>query len=63
MRWPWAKEHGASPEAEAAEQQADRALLDAEALRGRAEEVARSLSNTRRVNHIAEAVIRSIRGA
>jgi hypothetical protein len=61
--WPWRRhESHASEEAEESVRQADRALADADALQSRADKVAASLGRIREVNHIAEAVIKSIQG-
>jgi hypothetical protein len=62
VRWPWhRRESRPSQEAQAALWQADRALTDAERLDRAAQEVADRLRETRRRNHFAEAVARSIR--
>ena len=52
-----------SPEADAAVEQADRALIDARCLGERFERAAKTAAEIRRVNHIAAAVAKSIRGA
>jgi len=62
--WPFRRRPARpSPDAEAAVEQASRALRDAKALDVRFEEAARRADEIKRVNHIALAVARSIRGA
>lgn len=52
-----------SPEAEVAFQQASRALEDAQNLAGKVDKAARESAKLRRENHIAAAVVKSIRGS
>lgn len=52
-----------SPDAEAALRHATRALLDAQNLDRKVERVTREAAEIKRINHIAAAVARSIRGA
>jgi hypothetical protein len=52
-----------SPDAEAATSQAERALTDAKNLDTKVDKVAQEAAEIKRVNHIADAVDRSIRGA
>lgn len=62
--WPFHRRRKPCPsdDAIAADQEASRALIDAEALTSRADRVADRLSATRERNHFAAAVYRSIRG-
>lgn len=63
MNWPWVRRRACpSPDAEAAAQQADRALIDAHNLDGRLARVAREAAEIKRINHVALSVERSIRG-
>lgn len=64
MRWWPLRRRAAypSPDAEAASEQADRALLDAVNLDRRLDQVARESAEIKRINHIAAAVAKSIRG-
>ena len=62
--WPFCRRAARpSPDAVAASVQAERALTDARNLDGRLEQVARQSAEIKRVNHIAAAVAKSIRGA
>ena len=64
MRWPFRKKRAAapSPDATAAVEQADRAFVDAKGLDEKMRHVAAEAAEIKRVNHIAVAVARSIRG-
>lgn len=62
--WPFTRRAARpSPDAVAASNQADRALTDAKNLDGRLDRIARQSAEIRRINHIAAAVAKSIRGA
>lgn len=62
--WPWCRRRSESMhDAEAAEQQAQRASADADQLASRVDQVAEKLAQTRRNNHFGLAVERSIRRA
>lgn len=62
--WPFRRRKPcASPDAEAANTEASRALRDAKALTVRADAVVDRLSRTRERNHFADAVTSIIRGA
>ena len=61
--WPFTRRPASpSPDAEAAAAQADRALTDARNLDSKVEKVARDAAEIKRVNHIAAAMARAIRG-
>lgn len=62
--WPFRRRNTTSPDVvlDDAHKEMNRAIRDAEQLRCRAEDVTDSLKETWRRNHIAEAVIRTIRG-
>jgi hypothetical protein len=62
--WPFPRNRQAdrNDELDDAHKQVDRAIRDAKQLRCRADEVVERLSETRRRNHIAEAVARVMRG-
>jgi hypothetical protein len=65
VRWPWRRQRREpiiSPEAQEANLQGDRALEDALNLDSRVERVARDAAEIRRVNHIAAAVLKSLKG-
>ena len=64
MWWPFRKKRSAapSPDATAAAEQADRAFVDAKDLDEKMRHVAAQAAEIKRVNHIAVAVARSIRG-
>lgn len=62
--WVWPFHRGGSTgEADVAVAQACRALADAKNLHGKVEQVAAVAAEIKRVNHIAAAVAKSIRGA
>lgn len=71
MRWPWRRRRGCpTEEAQQATQESERAYKDARVQRAiaedthlRATETAARLDETRRRNHFAEAVARSMRRA
>lgn len=64
MRLPWGRRGVSTGEADEAQQQAQRARLDAENFDRRTEELVQRLSETRKRNHFAEAVMAAIiRGA
>lgn len=60
--WPFGRP-AASAEAGDAAEQANRALTDARNLHGKVEKVAAVAAEIKRVNHIAAAVAKSIKGA
>ena len=61
--WPFVHRPACpSPDAEAAAEQADRALVDAKNLDRKVEKAARDAAEIKRVNHIAANLARAIRG-
>ena len=62
--WPFARRRPAcaSPDAEAAAEQAERALADAKRLHAKVDRVAKEAAEIKRVNHIAAAMARAIKG-
>lgn len=64
MRWPFSRRRACpSEDAVAADVEATRALLDAQALTSRADSVADRISETARRNGFGAAVIKTFRGA
>lgn len=63
--WPFFRRRKpcASPDAEAANVEAERALTDAKALTSRADSIADRLAKTKARNNFAASVARSFRGA
>ena len=64
MRWPFRRRTGRpSLDAEAAAAHADRALLDVQALAGKVDRAVELAAEIKRVNHVAAAMVRVIKGA
>jgi len=62
VRWPWRRPGRVPEEAEQAVQHAERLLEDAKNLDARAQKAADTAAEIRRVNHIAAAMARAIKG-
>lgn len=62
MRWPWSRRRGDDNDLDEAHDEADRAIVDAKALRYRADQVVGDLRDTKNRNHFAESVSRRFRG-